>query len=68
MTREEFESRRNEMNSRMEGFREEQHQRDERYKEKLENGNVSGIEKFFHGVSKLIFALNESANKQINKM
>lgn len=68
MTRDEFESRRSEMNSRMNDLREGQKQRDEQYNEKLKNRNISGVEKFFHGLSKLILALAESANNQINKM
>ncbi len=68
MTRSEFETRRDEINSRMDDIRDRHTLQEEKYNAKMENGNVSKIGKFIHGLCGILFAFTEDANKRINKM
>lgn len=64
MNNDEYKSR-EELKSEYEDFRARQDDRDEAYKDKLENGQVSGFEKFCHGLTKFLAGCIDSLAKRI---
>ncbi|HBB15377.1 MAG TPA: hypothetical protein DCZ76_14050 [Treponema sp.] len=67
MTREEFESRRADYQSRVNDMNAQQSIRDEEYQEKLESGEVSGFDKLCHGIGKFLQGCVNQASKVMDR-
>lgn len=68
MTREEFESKRDELNLKNDELQSGKKNRDNAYNEKLNSGNASGVDKFIHGLGNFLTKFIDEGMKHINKL
>ena len=68
MTQDEFDSKRDDIRSRVNDLNGQQAARDEAYKQKCKSGEVSGFEKVCHGLGKILQGLVNAGSKMMDRM